>query len=79
MNNKKNIFANAKKNPELSRIPALIASGGSALAEKQVYHSARIPESLSREIKRLAFEEDTSVQALTVEALQLLLKKRGVK
>lgn len=75
MSEKKNLFANASKAPEQSRVPALKESGALEAEVKMVYHSARVPEELSRAVKRLAVDNGTSVQALTTEALEMLLQK----
>ena len=39
---------------------------------------ARIPEEMFRRLKVLAAQKGTSVQALLIEALRDLLKKRGI-
>lgn len=77
MSDKKNLFANASKAPEQSRVPALRESGALEVEVKMVYHSARVPEELSHAVKQLALDEKTSAQALTVEALRLLLASRA--
>jgi hypothetical protein len=79
VSDKKNLFANASKAPEQSRVPALKESGALEVVKvKMVYHSARVPEELSHAVKQLALDEKkTSAQALTVEALRLLLASRA--
>jgi hypothetical protein len=75
---KRNVFQNASKSPERSRVPALKAERPEVFAEPLVFHSTRVPESLNRAVKRLALDERSSVQDLTAEALRLLLKNRGI-
>jgi hypothetical protein len=70
-----NIFSGAKKSTPQTRVSEL--QGTSALAESMVMYSARVPVSLSKAVKKLAIDEQTSVQALTIEALETLLKLRG--
>lgn len=72
------VFQNAGKSSDRSRVPALKEAHPEVFAETLVFHSARVPESLNRAVKRLALDERASVQELTVEALQLLLEKRGI-
>lgn len=75
---KKNVFQNMTKSAALSRIPALKEENAALFEEDIVTHSARVPKSLNREVKRLATDEDTSLQELTIEALRLLLASRGL-
>ena len=42
-----------------------------------VMHSTRVPVSLNKAIKKLAVDEQATLQALTIEALETLLKLRG--
>lgn len=70
-----NVFSGAKKSTPQTRVSEIQGKG--ALAAPVVTHSARVPVSLSKAIKLLAIEEQTSVQALTIEALETLLKLRG--
>lgn len=77
MSGSKNVFENVTKNMAMSRIPALKEQNTALFTEEIVTHSARVPKSLNREIKRLAADEDTSLQELTIEALRLLLESRG--
>lgn len=46
--------------------------------EKLTLHAARVPERLAMEIKKLAIDERTTAQALTAEALEMLLASRKV-
>lgn len=73
-----NIFNNAKKSTPQTRVSTLKDQGALEPDEKLVYHSARVPESLSKAVKRLAVDESASVQELTTEALSLLLENRGI-
>lgn len=77
MSGAKNVFQNATKSAAMSRVPALKEKNAALFDEEIVTHSARVPKSLNREIKRLAADEDTSLQELTIEALRLLLASRG--
>ena len=70
-----NVFDSARKNTPPTRVDDLKARG--ALAEPMVMHSTRVPASLNRAIKKLAVDEQTTLQALTTEALETLLKLRG--
>lgn len=75
MSESKNMFSAAGRTARPQRAKAGERTQAT-LEEESVYHSARVPLSLSKEIKRLALEENTSQQALTVEALKLLLASR---
>lgn len=61
----------------MSRVPELKEKHAALFDEEIVTHSARVPKSLNRAVKRLAADEDTSLQELTIEALHLLLENRG--
>ena len=70
-----NVFDSARKKIPPTRVDDLKAGG--ALAEPMVMHSTRVPVSLNKAIKKLAVDEQTTLQALTIEALETLLKLRG--
>lgn len=70
-----NVFDNAHKKTQPRRLDDLKASG--ALTEPMTMHATRVPVSINKAIKMLAIEEETSIQALTIEALETLLKLRG--
>lgn len=71
---KPNAFEAAKKAAVTNRVPDALS--GRALAEELTNFSTRITPALKKEIKRLAVEEGTGVQDLTMEALADLLEKR---
>ncbi|MBB2959535.1 ribbon-helix-helix domain-containing protein [Pseudoclavibacter helvolus] len=77
MSESKNMFTAAGRTARPQRAKAGERTQAAAVEEESVYHSARVPLSLSKEIKKLALEEGTSQQALTVEALRLLLASRN--
>ncbi len=77
MSESKNMFTAAGRTARPQRAKAGERTQAAAVEEESVYHSARVPVSLSKEIKKLALEEGTSQQALTVEALRLLLASRS--
>ena len=70
-----NVFDSARKKTPPTRVDDLKA--GVALAEPMVMHSTRVPVSLNKAIKKLAVDEQATLQALTIEALETLLKLRG--
>lgn len=70
-----NVFDSARKKIPPTRVDDLKAGG--ALVEPMVMHSTRVPVSLNKAIKKLAVDEQATLQALTIEALETLLKLRG--
>lgn len=74
-----NIFGGAKKTTPQTRIADLQNKGVLDPEEKMAYHSARVPENLSRAVKRLAVDQNRTVQEITAEALELLLERYGVQ
>lgn len=71
---KPNAFEAAKNAAVTNRVPDALS--GRALAEELTHFSTRITPTLKKELKRLAVEEGTGVQDLTMEALTDLLEKR---
>jgi predicted DNA binding CopG/RHH family protein len=76
MSDKENLFANASKALEQSRVPALKERNASLFEDTLTSFTARLPNDLVRRLKVLAAEEGTSMQVLAAEAVTLLLKGR---
>lgn len=74
---KANVFERAGKSAATTRVESVREQNSVLFKEEIVTHSARVPKTLSREVKRIAAEEETTVQELTIEALSLLLKMRN--
>ena len=76
MSEKPNLFDAAGRTARPQRAKVGERTQAAHTTDELVYHSARIPVALSKDVKRLALEEDTSLQTLTIEALELLLASR---
>ena len=70
---KQNVFQNATKRAELSRVEALKVQKPEIFEEKLVGFSTRLPESMVRELKILAATRNTTVQELVAGTFEALL------
>ena len=73
-----NKFADALKSaprnpPSRSVLPAALATAAAVSSTS----AATSPPAVSKRLRQMAFEEDTTVQDLLAEALELLFQSRG--